>query len=183
MQGSVEVRLNRMTGWFMLAMLVVCAAGQGRQDALVGLARAGQIQQDAPVKASSAVVIHAPIARVWQLLSEIDRWPTWQAGVSEARIRGSLAAGTEFRWVSGGTKIESRLEVVEAPTELVWTGTAYRARAIHVWRLEALPDGTTRVSTAESMDGPLLRFFYSSKDLASSHAVWLAALKKKAEAQ
>ncbi len=58
---------------------------------------------------------------------------------------------------------------------------AFGARAIHVWNLKLLPDGYTLVTTAESMDGLMLRAF--SKDLAKSHKVWLEALKHKAEEQ
>jgi hypothetical protein len=64
---------------------------------------------------------------------------------------------------------------------LAWTGTAYKARAIHVWNLQPLPDGGTLVKTIESMDGFMLRFFYSSNDLAKSQRLWLDALKHKAE--
>jgi hypothetical protein len=64
---------------------------------------------------------------------------------------------------------------------LAWTGTAYKARAIHVWNLQPLPDGGTLVKTIESMDGFMLRLFYSPTILRSRSVLWLDALKHKAE--
>lgn len=150
-------------------------------DRLEKLAANGQIQENATVKASTEITIHASPERVWHLLADIDDWPKWQSTISAANINGPLESSTTFVWTSGGTQIKSRIALARPVTQLAWTGTAYKARAIHVWNLQALPDGDTLVRTIESMDGFMLRLFYSSSDLAKSQRLWLDALKRKAE--
>jgi uncharacterized membrane protein len=102
--------LRRIT----LVLLVIAspALAQKTEHRLVELAAAGHIDENAPVRASSEILILAPIDKVWKLLSAIDDWPKWQSTISSARTSGSLQPGTEFIWISGGTKIKSRLAVV-----------------------------------------------------------------------
>src|SRR5208283_5485982 len=57
------------------------------------LARNGKIREDAPVKASVQIVIHAPVEKVWSLLTDIAGWPKWQSDISTAEITGPLQAG------------------------------------------------------------------------------------------
>ena len=133
------------------------------------------------MKAAEETTIHASPEKVWQILSGIGDWPQWQSNVSAVQVKGPMAPGTVFLWKNGSTNITSRLAVVEPAREITWTGAAMGAHAVHVWKLEALPDGTTRVKTSESMDGFMLKRFYSSGELSDSLKVWLDALKKKAE--
>ncbi len=171
-----------MFAWTLtLTLFVLPVSAQKPLDRIETLAATGRIQENAPVKASSRIAIHASPEKVWDLLTDVDNWPKWQSTITAAKINGPVAVGTTFTWNSGGTKIVSRIALVQPNTQLVWTGTAYKARAIHVWSLEPSPDGGTIVKTTESMDGFLLTVFYSSKDLAGSHKLWLDALKHKAE--
>ena len=164
-----------------IALLTTSADSQSQMDRLGKLAANGQIQEDAAVKAASEIIIRASPEKVWSLLTDIDNWPKWQSAISAAKISGPLESGTTFVWTTGGTKIKSRIALAHPARQLAWTGTAYRARAIHVWNLQPLPDGGTLVKTTESMDGFMLKVFYSSKDLAKSQKLWLDALKHKAE--
>jgi hypothetical protein len=136
-----------------LALLTTPANAQSPMDRLEKLAADGQIQENAAVKASSEITIHASPENVWHLLTDIDNWPKWQSTISAAKINGPLESGTAFVWTSGGTQIKSRIALARPVTQLAWTGTAYRARAVHVWNLQLLPDGDTLVKTTESMDG------------------------------
>jgi uncharacterized protein YndB with AHSA1/START domain len=170
---------SRIIVFFLL--LAIPAGQDGQMDRLAKLAANGQIHEEAAVKASSEIVIHASPEKVWHLLTDINNWPAWQSTVSAAKMNGPLEPGTTFVWTNGGTKITSRLALVHPMTQFVWTGKALGAKAIHVWNLQAAPDGGTLVKTVESMDGFMLKIFYSSSDLAKSHAMWLDALKRKAE--
>ncbi len=158
-----------------------CSSSTRSQEKLQPLAAQGQIQDDAPVKASSEIAIQASPETVWKILTGIDEWPEWQSTVSSARMDGPLQPGTTFVWKSGSAAIQSRLALVQRNQQIGWTGTAYKAHAIHLWSLQPLPNGGTLVKTKESMDGFMLSFFYSSKDLATSLDVWLQALKHRAE--
>jgi len=145
------------------------------------LARSGQIREDAPVKASLEITIHASIEKVWLLLTDVKGWPKWQTDISTAEMVGPLQAGTTFSWTTGGTHIKSRLALVRPNDQFAWTGTAFGATAIHVWKLSRLADDQTLVKTDESMHGFLLTLFYSSKKLEETDQRWLDRLKLAAE--
>ena len=174
-----------MSAFLMLALVFNPAAARSLpsegQDRLERLAAQGQIQENAPVKAVSTIDIKASPERVWQILTGVDQWSEWQATVSASHLDGALKPGTTFTWTNGGAAIKSRIALVQRTERIGWTGTAYKARAIHIWSLQPSPGGGTRVSTSESMDGFLLTIFYSSRDLAKSHEIWLQALKHRAE--
>jgi hypothetical protein len=133
-----------------LALLTTPANAQSPMDRLEKLAADGQIQENAAVKASSEITIHSSPENVWHILTDIDNWTKWQATIS-AKINGPLESGTAFEWTSGGTQIKSRIALARPVTQLAWTGTAYRARAIHVWKMQPLPGGATLVKTTESI--------------------------------
>jgi uncharacterized protein YndB with AHSA1/START domain len=173
-----------MFSWTMflfLALLATPANAQSPMDRLQKLAADGKIDENAAVKASSEITIHASPENVWHLLTDIDNWPKWQSTISAAKINGPLESGSTFEWTNGGTEIKSRIALARPVTQLAWTGIAHKARAIHVWNLQPLPDGGTLVKTIESMDGFMLKLFYSSDDLAKSQRLWLDALKHRAE--
>jgi uncharacterized protein YndB with AHSA1/START domain len=145
------------------------------------LARSGKIREDAPVKASVQIVIHAPVEKVWRVLTDIRGWPKWQSDISSAEITGPLQEGTTFSWTTGGSHIKSRLALVQPYDQFAWTGEAFGATAIHVWKLSRLADDQTLVKTDESMHGFLLTLFYSSKKLEETDQRWLGRLKLAAE--
>jgi len=164
---------------FRSMLLVLLFLGAGISDD--ELARSGKIRENAPVKASLEITIHAPVEKVWLLLTDVTNWPKWQPDVSVTKLSGPLEGGTAFSWTTGGTRIESRITLVQPYEQFAWTGKAYMARAIHVWKLQRLSDGQTLVKTEESMDGFLLTLFYSSKKLEQTDQRWLDRLKLAAE--
>ena len=149
-------------------------------DHLDQLARNGNIQESAPVKASLEITVNALPEKVWGLLTDVKNWPKWQRDISKAEILGPLQSGTAFSWTAG-TNIKSRVALVQPLEQFAWTGTAYKAKAIHVWKLQRLPGDRTLVKTNESMEGFLLTMFYSSSKLKESDQHWLNYLKAAAE--
>jgi hypothetical protein len=156
-------------------MLVISAS-----EDLDQLARSGRIQESAPVKASVEITVNASPEKVWGLLTDVKDWPKWHPDITKAEISGPLQRGTDFTWTSGAN-IQSRIALVQPVEEFAWTGTAYKAKAIHVWKLQRLSGDRTLVRTNESMDGFLLALFYSSKKLQESDQRWLNDLKAAAE--
>lgn len=161
----------------MILILLFLGAGMSDEE----LARSGRVRENAPVKASLELTIHAPVERVWGLLTDVTNWPKWQADISASKIAGPLEDGTAFSWTTGGTRIESRITIVQPYEQFAWTGRAHWVRAIHVWKLQRLSDDQTLVKTEESMDGFLLTLFYSSKKLEQTDQRWLDRLKLAAE--
>jgi uncharacterized protein YndB with AHSA1/START domain len=85
------------------------------------LAHSGKVREDAPVKASLEITIHAPIERVWLLLTDVRSWPKWQTDISTAEMTGPLQVGTTFSWTTGGTHIKSRVALVRPCNQFAWT--------------------------------------------------------------
>jgi uncharacterized protein YndB with AHSA1/START domain len=167
-----------MSRWFLVFLLVLLSASDTK---LEKLASSGQINEDAPVKASVEITIHAPAGKVWQLLTDIQNWPKWQPDITNTEISGPLQSGTRFSWKNGGTQIRSRIALVRPYEQFGWTGTASVAKAIHVWKLQRLTNDETLVKTDESMQGFLLTVFYSSKKLEEGDQRWLDRLKQAEE--
>lgn len=133
------------------------------------------------MKAHVEIEIAAPPAKVWALLINVPSWPKWLTQVESVTAVGPLHNGARFSWKTGGMAIHSQVELFEPERRLSWTGTAFTAKAIHVWELKSESGNRTLVSVKESMDGPMMAKLFSSRNLAETDTEWLAALKKAAE--
>ncbi len=106
----------------------------------------------------TSTVVGAPVARVWEVLVDVERWPEWAPTVTSVR-----------RLDGGPLDVGSRVRVeqpripptVYAVTELepgrsftwVATGPGVRTTARH--ELEDLGTGGTRVTLAVEQAGPV----------------------------
>ncbi|MCB0464081.1 MAG: SRPBCC family protein [Aequorivita sp.] len=124
------------------------------------------INEEAPVKSHSAIVINAPTEKVWQILTKINDWPTWQSEVTESNLKEELKEGVEFRWKAGGLSFTSQIHTVEPNIKFGWTGKTFGASAIHNWFFKDEGAKTT-VYVDESLQGMLPKIFkrYFQKNL------------------
>jgi uncharacterized protein YndB with AHSA1/START domain len=140
------------------------------------------IASDAPVVSAYEIGIDAPIDRVWEALTAIDRWPEWNPDVKSASFDGPVEKGSSFRWKAGPGTITSRLEHVDRPRVVAWSGRTLGIRAVHVWRLESR-DGGTLARTEESYDGLVARLLRRSLQKTLDNALVDGAGYLKAEAE
>jgi len=140
------------------------------------------IDRGAPAIADGEIEISAPPATVWAVLADLAAWPTWNRDVRSVTLEGPVESGTVFRWKSGPASLFSRLQVVDEPREIAWTGVTMRIHAVHVFRLSP-SEGGTLVRSEESWRGliPTLFRAYSRRTLRSGIESVLAALKVEAE--
>lgn len=141
-----------------------------------------EINLKAPVIAQHQIMINAESETIWQILTDINQWVTWNPNISEARLEGALKPGSTFRWKSGGTTILSTLQEIEPHRRMSWTGQVIGTRAIHTWVLE--PQGeSVLLRTAESFEGwlVLLTKGMMQRMLDTSLQEWLECLKQRAE--
>lgn len=140
------------------------------------------INSDAPATAEGEIQIAALPETVWEVISAIEAWPSWNPDVKSIALEGPLAPGSVFRWKSGPASLTSRLEVVDAPRELAWTGTTMGIRAVHVFRFEPKDQGTLARS-GESWEGLLANLLkgYSRRTLDRGIRSMLGLLKTEAE--
>ncbi len=68
---------------------------------ILPLAFVAQINTLAPAVGSGEIEIAASPEIVWEVLTALDRWPTWNPDVTAVTVQGPLAEGTEFRWKKG----------------------------------------------------------------------------------
>jgi uncharacterized protein YndB with AHSA1/START domain len=114
------------------------------------------IDARAPVVGAAEVEIAAAPDLVWEILTDLERWPSWNPDVKSMSKDSAIAAGTEFRWKAGPGTITSTIQQVVPPRQFSWTGRTLGIRAVHVWRLEPR-DGATTVRTEESYEGLVAR--------------------------
>jgi carbon monoxide dehydrogenase subunit G len=142
------------------------------------------INPSAPAVASASAFVDAPIATVWGVLVDFQRWPSWNKSVSSVELKGDATVGSTFVWVADGARIVSRLEDLEFPMRITWTGRTLGIRAIHVWEFGE-KDGGTVVHTKESFEGFLARMFRGAmkRMLSKTLEQSVIALKSEAEAR
>jgi hypothetical protein len=140
------------------------------------------INQNAPVTAHEQIHIAADVQTVWDVLGDIEHWPSWNQAVRSVSVHGPVAPGTTFRWKAGPGTITSRLAEVDAPRRIVWTGTTLGIKAVDTFSLEP-SDGGTLVRQGESWDGLAARLFRSrmERTLRTSLQDGLRSLKAEAE--
>jgi len=142
-------------------------------------AKEGKINEDASIQDRQSIIINASIQHVWDVLTDINRWPEWNQEIKTATCE-KVETGASFEWSMKGTHLKSNFQLVEEPTLLAWTGKSKRIRAIHVWNLEDA-DNQTIVTVEKSIDGFLISIFNRQSKLHDNLMTWIAALKEEAE--
>ena len=141
-----------------------------------------EINRNAPATADGELRIDAGPETVFEVISGIDRWPSWNPDVKSVRVEGPVQPGTVFRWKAGPSSLTSTLRVVDPPREIAWTGTTMGIKAVHVFRFQA-SDGGTLARSEESWEGLIARLLkgYSRRTLDKGIRGVLAHLKTEAE--
>ena len=57
---------------------------------IVGFIMNIPINNSAPVKSRGDIKINAPVDKVWNILTTINDWPSWQSEVTESRLNGEF---------------------------------------------------------------------------------------------
>lgn len=141
-----------------------------------------QINDQAPVKANSQAEIDAPLFSVWNILTNITGWPSWQKAVTKTKVSGDISEGTVFHWKAGGFSFISKIHTSVPYSAFGWTGTTIGVSAIHNRRFE-VRDNKTIVTVEESLQGFLPKLFrkYFQKNLEAGILTNLKELKTASE--
>ena len=132
------------------------------------------INHNAPVKCSLKVIINATSVDVWNVLTDIDKWPSWQTEIKKTRLIGELNPESTFSWKMGGISINSKLHTVQPYSLFGWSGKSLGIYAIHNWKITEL-NKQVEVVVEESMEGFLVLLFKKmfNKSLEKSLRKWL----------
>ena len=110
-----------------------------------------EVDKSAKVYAASEIIIEASSKKVYHIISDINNWTVWQAGIKKSHIEGEPAEGKSFEWKSGLT-IKSKLHTVNPYSDFGWTGKMMWISAIHNWKIEEV-NGKCKVTVSESLSG------------------------------
>ncbi|SMC98349.1 SRPBCC family protein [Kibdelosporangium aridum] len=155
----------------------------------------------AKIRYRTETLIKAPLHTVWNVQTDIERWPTWQPPVTSAKRldHGPLRKNSQFRWttpvpetpVSPPTTlvITSTVEQIQHGKCIRWTGPAIGDglridRGVHVWNFVKVKDGVL-VRTEETHTGKQIESDVplATKFLGMGLEGWLKDLKTAAEAR
>ncbi|WP_412060845.1 SRPBCC family protein [Rubrivirga sp. IMCC45206] len=133
---------------------------------------------------SATTTISADPATVWAILTDAERFPTWEPNVT--RVEGRIAPGER---ITVHTTLSARAFPVTVsefvPRErMVWSSAMPLGlfRGARTFTLEPLGGGTTRVTTREVFGGWLLPILGRTiPDLQPTFEQFAAALKAEAE--
>jgi len=151
-------------------------------DRLIKMKSHMHANDNAPVFVRISLEIEAAPEKIWNIISDLEKWPAWNPKIKAVTTDGAFFEGMKFKWKAGPGIISSELKEIEQPARLAWTGKTIGIKAIHVWKLEPI-NGKTLVTTEESWEGIHVKFFrkYFRKMLEKSIQAGLKYLKIAAE--
>lgn len=111
-------------------------------------------------RASDTIIIEAPLNRVWEIASDVERYPEWALDIKQAAVLSRDEEGrpseVEFRASALGrsTHYVLRYDYTQAPTRLSWSMTKgdIQRTIDGAYVLEDLGDGRTHVTYDLSID-------------------------------
>lgn len=110
--------------------------------------------------------------KIWQLMSDVNQWKTWDESIDDASLDGEFKTGSQFMLKpKGGPKVRIRLTDVR-PDGYFKDQTSFPLAKMHGehW-YEETPEGL-KITTTMTMTGLLARLWYKMvmKDIAANLA-------------
>jgi short-subunit dehydrogenase len=109
-------------------------------------------------------VIPAPVAAVWDLLTDVERWPSWYKACRWVRPDAGKSdhVGASFRWKAHPVALDSTVVAADRHRRFAFTAAGTAVHAEREFALEPTPDGSgTIITSHETQTGwmPRLGWF------------------------
>jgi uncharacterized membrane protein len=159
------------------------------------------IDEAAQIRYRTETLIKAPLSTIWELHTDVERWPSWQKPVTSSKRldQGALRAGSQFQWTTPAPAsattpattlaITSTVQQMQPDACIRWSGPAIGDglridNGIHVWNFTEV-DGGVLVRTEENWTGAQVEADVptSTGFLGAGLEAWLSDLKAAAEGQ
>ncbi|MFD3515840.1 SRPBCC family protein [Streptomyces sp. NPDC058663] len=158
------------------------------------------VDPTARIRYESDILIKAPLATVFELQTDVERWPSWQPPVRtmERLDSGRLRRGSQFRWTTPAPptpstpattmQITSTVRQLKQGSCILWSGPAVGEGAridegVHLWTFQKVRGGV-RVRTVETWSGEQVESLPNATELLGGGLeAWLRDLKTTAEAR
>ena len=106
-----------------------------------------------PIEVRNEIVIPASAERVWDLLADVERWPSWYRACRWVRVEstGRAASTTgaaqplSFRWKAHPVELRSRVVAADRPHRFAIDADAVGLHAEREFTLRPTPDGLRTV--------------------------------------
>jgi uncharacterized protein YndB with AHSA1/START domain len=97
-----------------------------------------------PIEVHNNAVIPASIDRVWNLLTDIEGWPSWYRACRWVRVEHT-ARPVSFRWKAHPVELRSTVLAAERPHTFAFVADAVGVHAERTFTLRPTPDGMSTV--------------------------------------
>ena len=114
----------------------------------------------APIEVRNETVICASLERVWNLLTDVERWPSWYRACRWVRVESPAGEGQRlvFRWKAHPVELRSTVVSADRPQSFAILADTPGLHAERRFTLRRTPDGlATVVISDETQVGPLAR--------------------------
>lgn len=100
-----------------------------------------------PIEVRNERVIAAPAERVWDLLTDVERWPSWYRGCKWVRVESTNAGlPVSFRWKAHPVTLRSTVVLSDRARSFAFTADGLGVHAERTFTLRPTPNGTVIVS-------------------------------------
>lgn len=111
-----------------------------------------------PVEVRNEAVIHASAERVWELLTDVEGWPSWYRACRWVRVESTddAARPLSFRWKAHPVELRSAVVAADRPHLFSIVADATGLHAERAFTLSPTPDGLSAVVVShETQVGPV----------------------------
>jgi short-subunit dehydrogenase/uncharacterized protein YndB with AHSA1/START domain len=111
-----------------------------------------------PIVVRNEIVIRASAERVWDLLSDVERWPSWYRACRWVRVEsgGSAGRAASFQWKAHPVTLRSIVVAADRPHTFAIIADGIGVHAERAFTMRTTPDGSSTVVVSdETQVGPL----------------------------
>ncbi|MEL6559717.1 MAG: SRPBCC family protein [Bacteroidota bacterium] len=144
---------------------------------LESLAKAGKINEEASVKDKQSIIIQKPIEEVWERLTTINEWSSWNSQVSDVSAE-NIPENRQFNWILNGNGLQSKIALLSKPVAFSFISRSSLLKMVILFKLEEIGTKETAVEMEGSMEGLKTIFAYKHRKIHKSFLKWLEDLRK-----